>query len=145
MDHLQNVVAVLLVLGTPCVAIIGGIVAGILKTRGQQRLIELAQRERIAAIEKGLDISQLTLPAPYATGLSESQAALRKAQGLMIGGLMTLALGLGLSLMLLLMAPGNGHEGWPVGLVPMLMGIALLIAARLIRQASHDDLDQPVA
>ncbi len=145
MEHLQNVVAILLVLGTPCVAIVAGIVAGILKTRGQQRLIELAQRERIAAIEKGLDVSQLTLPARYASAFSESQAALRKAQGLMIGGLLTLALGLGLSLTLLLMAPGNGRENWPVGLVPMLMGIAQLIAARLVRQTSHDDLDQPVA
>lgn len=126
---MDSVLAVLLILGTPAVAIIGGIVAGILKMRGQQRLAELAQRERIAAIERGLDLSQLP-PLPV---LSRRQSSLRKAQGLMIGGVLTLALGLGVSCTLLLLPYHDGREAWPIGFVPMFMGIALLIAARIVR------------
>ena len=55
-----GIIAVL-VFAIPVVAVIGGITAGIMKTRGQQRLIELAQRERIAAIEKGIDPAKLPL------------------------------------------------------------------------------------
>jgi hypothetical protein len=91
--QVKNILAVLFILGTPCLAVIGGIVAGILRMRGQQRLVELAQRERIAALEKGLDVSQLTLPIGYAAAFSPSQAARRRAQGLMIGGLLIIALG----------------------------------------------------
>ena len=38
------------VFAIPMVAIIGGITMGILRVQGQQRLAELARRERIAAI-----------------------------------------------------------------------------------------------
>jgi hypothetical protein len=130
----DSVLATFLILGTPAFAIVGGIVAGILKTRGQQRLIELAQRERIAAIERGLDLSQLT-PLSVTTGplLTSRQAMSRKAQGLMIGGILTLALGLGLSLTLLLMPSQDGRDAWPIGFVPFFMGIALMISARIVR------------
>ncbi len=126
---MDSVLAVFLILGTPAVAIVGGIAAGILKMRGQQRLIELAQRERIAAIERGLDVSQL-MPLPV---FSSQPTTLRRVQGLMIGGVLTLALGLSLSLTLLLMPPHDGREAWPIGLVPMFMGVALLISARIVR------------
>lgn len=113
---MDSVLTVLLILGTPAVAIIGGIVAGILKMRGQQRLIELA-------IERGLDLSQLPL----------QKSGGGKVQGLMIGGVLTLALGIGLSATLLLMPSHDGGDAWPVGLVPICMGIALLISARIAR------------
>jgi hypothetical protein len=124
-----------LVFGTPALAIVGGIVAGILKTRGQQRLIELAQRERIAAIEKGLAVSLLpALPGSYDPSSSARQITLRRAQGLMIGGILTFALGVGLSLTLWLMPASDGQEAWPIGFVPAFMGMALLLASRLLRR-----------
>ena len=43
----------------PIVAIIGGITAGIVKSVHRQRLLELAQKERIAAIERGVDLEKL--------------------------------------------------------------------------------------
>ena len=129
---MDSVLAVFLILGTPAVAIVGGIAAGILRMRGQQRLIELAQRERIAAIERGLDISQL-VPLVQEQALSPERAARRKVQGMMVGGVLTLALGLGLSLTLLLMPASDGREAWPIGFVPIFMGIALLISARIVR------------
>ena len=50
-------------MGIPIVAIIGGITVAIVRTIGQQRLAELAHRERIAALERGVDPSKLP-PAP---------------------------------------------------------------------------------
>jgi hypothetical protein len=132
---MEGILTILLILGTPALAIIGGIVAAILRMRAQQRLIELTQRERIAAIEKGLDITQLTLPA----SISPRQAALRRMQGLTIGGLVTLALGVGLSLTLLLMPASDGREAWPVGLVPAFLGVALLISARVVRRGLDEE------
>ncbi|HEV7766627.1 MAG TPA: DUF6249 domain-containing protein [Thermoanaerobaculia bacterium] len=133
---MKNLIAIILVLGTPAAAILGGILAGILKTRGQHRLIELAQRERIAAIERGLDISQLppVWPGNENSILSASQAGIRKAQGLTIGGLLTFALGLGLIFTLLFLPLHDGRDAWSIGFVPIFMGIALLLSARIVRR-----------
>ena len=61
-----------LVFAIPIIAIVGGITAGIVRTLGRQRLIELAQRERIAAIERGVDPSKLPpLPRPTSTTSAE--------------------------------------------------------------------------
>ena len=132
-----NVSAVILIFGTPLVAIIGGIFVAVVKTKGQQRLMELAQRERIAAIEKGLDVSQL--PAPGVPALTWRQMTLRRVQGLIIGGLLTLAIGIGLSVMLLLLPASDGREAWSVGFVPLLIGAALLISSRLVRRSLDEE------
>ena len=137
---MDSVLATLLILGTPAMAVAGGILAGILKMRGQQRLVELAQRERILAIEKGLDLSQLTpLIAPGdPNALTPRQVALRKAQGLMIGGVLTLALGIGLSTTMLLLPAHDGRDAWSIGIVPALLGIALLISGRIVRSGIEE-------
>jgi hypothetical protein len=133
MEHLQNVIAVILILGTPCLAIAGGIVASILKMRAQHRLMELAMRERIVALEKGLDPGPIATPAAFGV-IPPAEVARRRAQGLMIGGLLTIALGAGLMLTLPLLPPGDGRENWPTGIIPILLGVALLISSRLIRK-----------
>lgn len=135
-DTLRNLIAIILIMGTPAAAILGGILAAILRTRGQHRLIELAQRERIAAIERGLDISQLPpmWPGNADSVLSARQVGLRKAQGLTIGGLLTFALGLGLIFTLLLLPFHDGGDAWSIGFVPIFMGIALLLSARIVRR-----------
>jgi len=138
----------LMALSIPIVAIIGGITAGIVRTLGQQRLIELAQRERIAAIEKGIDPSKLP-PLPVTGGsddladmyLTPHHAALRRAQGLLIGGLVTLAVGIGLGVMLYYVA--DEANVWSVGLIPALIGVALLVSSIIVRQSAPPDTTPP--
>jgi len=116
----------------PMVALIGGITMGILRVQGQQRLAELARRERIAAIERGMDPDKLP-PAtdldgfvPYGTG----NGRLRRAHGLMIGGLVLVAVGVGLMALLQQVEPGKSH--WVLGLMPFLIGLALLLSSRIV-------------
>jgi len=123
-----------LVFAIPIIAIIGGITAGIVRTMGQQRLAELAARERLAAIEKGIDPSKLPPPPGYGSEWGGDWSAPRdpnrRAQSLMIGGLVTLAVGIGLSI---LIWTTSGSEGWAVGLIPGLVGVALLLSAWIVK------------
>jgi hypothetical protein len=126
----------LLIFSLPIIAIVGGIVAGILKQSGRQRLIELAQQERIAAIQRGIDPSALP-PLPLeALGdagamLSAYQSERRRAQGFLIAGIITMFAGIGLIAFLLILNDDNDRV-WAVGLIPAVVGLALLISARLI-------------
>jgi len=140
----------MMILVIPIVAIIGGITAGILKTRGQQRIIELAQRERIAAIEKGLDPAQLP-PLPAIGGDSTAmqrlaalvptprQAERHRAQGFLISGLILLAIGLGLSMMLLILPDAAEHRAWVAGLIPSFIGLALLVSSVVVSRGASAD------
>jgi len=136
----------MMILAIPIVAIIGGIIAGIMKTRGQQRLIELAQRERIAAIEKGLDPARLP-PLPVIGDdltpayLTLRQADLRRAQGLLIGGLVLLAVGLGLSAMLVFLPEPDANRAWAAGLIPIFIGLALLVSSVIVRKGAPPETD----
>ena len=50
----------------------------------------------------------------------------RQREGMKLGGLVVTAVGLGLMAMLKLMAP---HDmAWPVGLIPLLIGVVLLVS-----------------
>ena len=128
----------IIALSIPIVAIVGGITAGIIRTLGRQRLIELAQRERIAAIERGVDLAKLApLPVtalddePEAWNMSQYDRDRRRAQGLMIGGIVTLAVGLALMAFLNVI---EEHENvWAVGIIPAAIGVALLLSAFLVR------------
>jgi hypothetical protein len=93
-------------------------------------------RERIAAIERGVDPLQLSpLPVVYDTVRSIRQVTLRKVQGFTIGGLLTLAIGIGLGLTLFLLPSSDGKDAWPIGFVPALLGVALLLSARILRSS----------
>lgn len=129
----------LFALAIPIIAIIGGITAGIVKTISRQRMIELAQRERIAAIERGIDPSKIP-PIPQGLLVDDDAASAiydpvfhqhRRRQGLVIGGIVTLFVGAGLMAFLILMHTGD--NAWAVGIIPMSVGIALLLSAALIR------------
>jgi hypothetical protein len=125
-------------LSIPIVAIVGGITAGIIKSLGRQRLIELAQRERIAAIERGVDPAKLA-PLPVSAldedaetwNMSQFDRDRRRAQGLMIGGIVTLAVGL--ALMLFLNIIEENDNVWAVGIIPATIGLALLLSSFLVR------------
>jgi hypothetical protein len=125
----------ILIFAVPIVAIIGGITAGIVRTLSQHRLQELAARERIAAIERGVDPSKLP-PAPQivddASAYSYTRDPHRRYQGLMIGGLVTLSVGIGLAIMLGLLADTD-RNAWAVGLIPGFVGVALLLGAWLVK------------
>ena len=116
----------------PVVAVIGGITMGIIRLRGQQRLEELARKERIAAIERGLDpdkIAALSQPAGYEEyGIGNGR--LRRAHGLLIAGLVLIASGIAIGILIQSQQPSGGQ--WTVGLMPGLVGVALLIASRLV-------------
>jgi len=131
-----------MIFSIPIVAIVGGITAGIVRTLGNQRLMELAQRERIAAIERGVDPNKLP-PLPVATSdqgswggamyLSPHDYMKRRYHGLLIGGLVCLFVGMGLSAFLSLVNDGDAHGAWAVGLIPAGVGIALLLSALIVK------------
>jgi hypothetical protein len=150
MDNNAHIILVMIFI-IPIVAIIGGIASGITKTRGRQRLIELAQRERIAAIEKGLDPAKLP-PLPSfgddmtAVYLTPRQAELRRAQSLLTGGLVLLAVGLGLAVTLLFLPDPEANKAWAAGCIPGFIGIALLVSSSVVRKgAPADDAPAPRA
>ena len=124
----------ILLLLIPIVAIIGGITSGIVRTLSRQKMIELAQRERIAAIERGIDPAKLP-PIPLidsedVVGTFE-QRSRRRSQGLMIGGIVLLALSSAVTTIAVVLEPHENH--WVAGVVPGFVGIALLLCAWLVR------------
>jgi hypothetical protein len=135
----ENVIIPFLVFSIPIIAIVGGITAGIVRTLGRQRLVELAQRERIAAIERGIDPSKLP-SAPTLVddssgfGMFGPRTARHRAQGLLIGGIITMFAGVGIAAFLLVMrSAGTIDEPvWAVGLIPGFVGLAMLISAWLV-------------
>lgn len=129
----------MLVFSIPIIAIVGGIVSGIVKMHGRQKLVELAQQERIAAIQRGIDPNQLP-PLPLeALGSSDSpflspyESDRRRSQGFLIGGLITMFGGAALAVFLLLIEADSEKRVWAVGLIPMMVGAALMLSAWIVR------------
>lgn len=127
-----------LVFSIPIIAIVGGITAGIIKTLGRQRLIELAQQERIAAIQRGIDPSKLP-PMPSlelddgeVIGLTGAERDRRRAQGLLIGGIIVTATSIGMIVFFSLITTEQ-HNVWAVGLIPGAVGVALLLCAWIVQ------------
>ena len=130
----------------PIVAIVGGVVHSIVRTLGQQKMVELAQRERIAALERGVDPAKLP-PLPTFDwgdsrdpGRSAHERERHRVHGLLIGGLVTLAVGISMSIFLGSIEPEK--PTWLVGMVPGSVGVALLLSALLLRPRG-DDLRPP--
>jgi len=128
----------MMIFAIPIVAIIGGITAGIVKTMSQGRIVEMAQRERIAAIQAGIDPSKLP-PIPLMNDFGDASDALvdpvqrsrRFSQNLLVGGFVTFFAGVGLGLFLYIV--NDGDRVWSVGLIPTFVGLALLISGFLVR------------
>jgi len=128
-----------LIMAIPLVAIIGGIISGVVRTLGRQKILEMAQRERIAAIERGMDPSKLP-PLPVLEDDEElaccgpetyARRQRSRFQGLLIGGIITVAAGIGVAIMLRVLEEED--PSWIVGIVPALVGVALLLSAWLVR------------
>ena len=128
----------MMIFAIPIVAIIGGITAGIVKTLAQSRVVEMAQRERIAAIQAGIDPSKLP-PLPMTGDFFDTtqslgdplQSARNRSQGLLVGGIVTLLGGIGLGMFLGII--NDGDRVMSVALIPVFVGIALLISGFLVR------------
>jgi hypothetical protein len=147
MDSKWEVIPMSLIMLIPVVAIVGGIISGIVKRLGQQRIIEMAQRERLAAIERGIDPAQLPpLPAfdedpSLADPAAFERRQIRMTQGLMIGGIVTLVTGAGVSAFMAFFH--TSEKAWTLGIVPIMVGLALLISAAAVRTVSRGRSPKP--
>ena len=148
MSDLAPLLAIVFSLSIPLVAIVGGITAGIVKSNARRRLVELAQRERIAAIERGIDPDKL--PAlhvnlgedPSAPRMTFEQRQLRRSQALIIWGMALTGFGVALVFGIGL----NEHdltEGAPA-LMFVGVGLALLIGGFMVRP-DREDLKRSIA
>jgi uncharacterized membrane protein YeaQ/YmgE (transglycosylase-associated protein family) len=152
----SEVIVPVMIFAIPIVAVIGGITAGIVRTLGQQRLIELAQRERIAAIERGVDPSKLP-PVSLAThdqdyggmfpgGMFPSyhDYSRRRSQNMLIAGLILVFTGAALAVFLSQMVDGDdSRRVWLVGLIPAAVGAALLISSAIVRPRGNGGSGTP--
>ncbi len=122
----------------PIIAIIGGITVAIVRITGQQRLAELERKERIAMIERGVDPAKLppmSSPDAHENGHGWGSRG-RRAHGLMVGGLIFLAVGI--SMMVLLTSIEPDKRIWAIGLMPFLIGVAMLVSSRVIWPKSEE-------
>jgi len=132
----------MMIFAIPIVAIIGGITAGIVKTLSDSRIIENVQRERLAAIERGIDPSKLpSLPTDLSAGRVAAESgnpeasAQHRSSALLIWGIIVLCFGIGLSAFLYIQDLGG--TDWAVGLIPGFVGFALLLSGFLTRPRSY--------
>lgn len=118
--------------GIPFLAIVGGILMAIVRMRGEQKMAELARRERIAAIERGVDLDKLPpVAAPDIYGsYDQGNGRLRRAHGLLIGGAVLVAVGLGLAVLFFAVEPEKRH--YVIGVLPFMVGLALIVSSVLV-------------
>ncbi len=146
-----DVLIPMMIFAIPIVAVAGGITAGIVKTVSRHRVIELAQRERIAAIERGIDPGKLPpMPVMFSDDdaapayMTLRQSSIHRSRGLLVGGIITLAVGVGLGVMLYFIADGEGDKNvWAVGAIPALVGVALLLSSFLYSRFAIEDAATP--
>ena len=138
MNSVLDVIPLVAMLLIPIVAIIGGITAGIVKTSMRQRMVELAQKERIAAIERGIDperLPPLQLPPGMfdKTALTMEQRALRRSHLLMIWGLLVAFFGIAMTA---IGAFTHDDEAYGPGVVFLMMGAGLVAGSRVGRPSA---------
>jgi hypothetical protein len=134
--------ALIAALAIPVVAIVGGIAAGIVKTLSRRKLLEMAQRERIAAIERGIDpdkLPPLQLPEGWTNGRTKptfEQQQLKRSHLLRVWGYILTAFGA--TLFIALLVTGEDEGGWISGLVFMGIGVGLLLGSRVGRPTPEE-------
>lgn len=122
-----------LLFAIPVIAVAGGILAGVIRQVSAHRLLEAAVRERMALVARGVDPA--AIPALSGVGgmfgSFADQSRLR-AQGLLVGGLVTLLGGLAFGVFMGLTDSWQSHE-WTFALVPVAIGVALLASSAIVR------------
>lgn len=127
MDDLAKIFTVFI----PIIAIVGGIILAIVRVFTQARLEELARKERIAAIERGVDPDKIaTLVGTTTDSYALGDSRLRRAHGLLIGSFILIAVGIGLTILFYVIEPREHH--WVIGLIPTLVGLALLAGSMVV-------------
>jgi hypothetical protein len=134
MNHFPEMIIALGVMALPLAAIIGGITAGILKSNARHRLVELAQRERIVALERGIDPERLPKieypPGVGERGITFEQKQLRRSQVFRVWGLILTGFG---TAMFFGMGVAEGfREAAPV-MMFVGVGIALILSGLMVR------------
>ncbi|GJM44357.1 MAG: hypothetical protein DHS20C21_11990 [Gemmatimonadota bacterium] len=137
MANLSELIPVILVtLGMliPVVAIIGGITAGVIKSNARHRLLELAQRERIVALERGIDperLPKIEYPHdPSDNGMTFEQKQIRRSELLRVWGL--IVTGFGGAMFIGIGAAEGFRESAPV-IMFVGVGLALLISGFMVK------------
>jgi hypothetical protein len=138
----EDIIVPFLVFAVPIVAIAGGILARIIRSISAHRLMEVAVRERMALIARGVDPARIPgLSAGAGFGLfpllSFADHSRLRAQGLLIGGFVTLMGGIAFGAFLGLTESWESRE-WTVALVPVSIGIALLVSGLIVRAQGGD-------
>jgi hypothetical protein len=138
----EDVFVPFLVFAIPVVAIAGGILAGIIRNLSAHRLMEVAVRERMALIARGVDPARIPgSSASLGSGLfpfrSFTDHSRFRAQGLLVGGLVMLLGGIALGVFLALVDCCTSRD-WTVALVPVSIGIALLVSSLIVRAQAGD-------
>ena len=127
MEDIGKIFAILI----PVIVVIGGITLAIVRVFTQARLEELARRERIAAIERGVDPEKLAaITGASADSYSMGNSRLKRAHGLLIGSFILMAFGVGIGILGYTLEPRESH--WVMGLLPFLIGVALLASSAVV-------------
>jgi hypothetical protein len=133
----EDIFVPFLLFAIPIVAIAGGILAGIIRNICAHRLMEVAVRERMALIARGVDPARIPgLSVGAGSGLfpfrSFADHSRFRAQGLLVGGLVTLLGGIALGAFLSLVDCCDSRD-WTIALVPVSIGLALLVSSVIVR------------
>lgn len=138
-EEMIPVIAVSLGMMIPLVAIIGGITAGIIKSNARHRLLELAQRERIAALERGIEperLPPLELPhGPVENGMTFEQRQQRRSELLRIWGF--IVFGFGIAMFVGIGMAEGVMEAGPALMFPG-VGAALILSGYMVKPNPDD-------
>ena len=119
----------------PIAGIIWFIVSEITEEKTKRHRRELIHRERIMAMDKGME-------ARLEEAIrSDAEREDRDHTGLLIGGIITVGAGIGLSIFLAILNEPHERRVVAVGIIPIFVGIALLVswwAARRFGTNSRD-------
>ena len=131
----DEVIAPVMVFAIPIVAIVGGIIASIVKTLSRQRLMEVALRERMALMARGVDPAKLSGAAgtglAFPALLSPDDYSRFRAQGLLVGGFVTLVAGAAFSLVVGALDSWDAGD-WGLGIVAASIGLALICSGLVV-------------
>ncbi len=125
----------------PIAGIVWLLVAGLSEERTRRHRLDLLHQERMAAIEKGMtDVLERTIAAERDYQDRQTESRGRHPYGLLVGGIITTGVGVGMTLFLMLAVNGNdSRQAMTVGLIPLFVGLALIVAWSVTRRLVRTD------
>lgn len=119
-----------LLLFVPMIAVIGGVIAGVVRAVGRQRIAELAYKERIAAVERGVDLSRLPPVSGGEDRLVQDDARSLTRWLTIVGLVMVFG---SAALIVTIAVFDSDKTKWVAALIPLAIGAALLLSAWIVR------------